>query len=84
MQELSMFTEQHKMTNPIVRIFDVTTNETIEREMTKEELVIAEKDKEEGAKRLAIRQAEEAARDAAEAKLAALGLTADDLRALGL
>ena len=84
MQELSMFTEQHKMTNPIVRIFDVTTNETIEREMTKEELVIAEKDKEEGAKRLAIRQAEEAARDAAQAKLAALGLTADDLRALGL
>ena len=79
-----MFTEQHKMTNPIVRIFDVTTNETIEREMTKEELVIAEKDKAEGAKRLAIRQAEEAARDAAQAKLAALGLTADDLRALGL
>ena len=72
------------MTNPIIRIFDVTTNETIEREMTKAELAIAEKDKAEGAKRIALLQEDEAARNAAHAKLTALGLTIDDLKALGL
>ena len=72
------------MTNPIIRIFDVTTNETIEREMTKAELAMADKDKAEGVKRIAVQQAEIAARNAAQAKLEALGLTTDDLKALGL
>jgi hypothetical protein len=76
--------ERHKMTNPIIRIFDVTTNETIEREMTNAEVSIAEKDKEIGAKKIALRQEDKAARNAAHAKLAALGLTGDDLKALGL
>ncbi len=79
-----MYMEQRNMTNPIIRIFDVTTNETIEREMTKEEFAIAEKDKAEGAKRIALLQEDEAARNAAHAKLTALGLTIDDLKALGL
>ncbi|MEK9826578.1 MAG: hypothetical protein VW395_09945 [Methylotenera sp.] len=70
----------------IERIVNTETNETIdiEREMTAQEL--AEK---EAAQNFFSEQAQaeaEAAakKTAAEAKLAALGLTADDLKALGL
>ena len=76
------------MTNPMITIHNIETGEVIEREMTDQEyadslasqaiweqqkLAKAEKD-----------AAELAAKVAAEAKLAALGLTTDDLKALGL
>jgi len=69
------------MTNDKITITDATTGETIEREMTDDEQ--AERDA-----FLAKVQSEEsamaAAKEAAQAKLTALGLTADDLKALGL
>jgi hypothetical protein len=72
------------MSRPIIKIHNIETDEIIEREMNDEEyaayeaneLLIAEKERkinEQAAKKTA-----------AEAKLAALGLTADDLKALGL
>lgn len=64
------------------------TNKTIVRDMTEEELAQREKDMQEQAQLKAKQEkveAEAAAkRAAAEAKLAALGLDADDLKALGL
>lgn len=63
---------------------NVTTGEVIEREMTAKELAQFAKDV---AEREAIETAEAqaaAAKEAAQAKLAALGLTTDDLKALGL
>ena len=72
------------MSNPMVRIHNAETNEVIDREMTENEfkaykaqqlIDAAEKQKLEN---LA------AAKTAAEAKLAALGLTTEDLKALGL
>jgi hypothetical protein len=72
------------MTNPIIKLVNATTGEEIEREMNAEELaewnaVIAEKEA------LAAETATKAAdKAAAQAKLAALGLTSDDLKALGL
>ena len=70
----------------IERIFDATTGETtdIERDMTADEV----RQHQEFVKRLEAEELEraeaEAKREAALSKLAALGLTADDLKALGL
>ena len=67
------------MKNPMIRIHDMETNEIIDREMTNEEAAallpnpLTEEE-----------QAQLDAKNAAQAKLAALGLTADDLKALGL
>ena len=72
------------MSNPIIRIHDAITNEVIDREMTALELSAYEADQ---AKAKAIEEnirEAELAREAAQAKLAALGLTTDDLKALGL
>jgi hypothetical protein len=69
---------------PIIRIHNMATDEVIDREMTDEEYAEHLKQK---AKDDAIAEAKAqalAAKAAAEAKLAALGLTADDLKALGL
>jgi len=72
------------MTKPIVKIVNAETGEEIERAMNVEEFAQYEKDKAD-AEATATKQAEaEAAKSAAQAKLAALGLTADDLKALGL
>ena len=67
----------------MIRVYDMETNETIDREMTDEEyadfqtsLLPKELTEEE--------QAAKEAKEAAQAKLEALGLTADDLKALGL
>jgi hypothetical protein len=63
---------------------DALTNETVVREMTIEEIAQIDLDK---AARQAIadeKEAKEVAKANAQAKLAALGLTADDLKALGL
>ena len=69
------------MSNPIIRIHNIETDEIIDREMTDDEFA----DYEEKAAAEAMRKsAIESAKSAAEAKLAALGLTADDLKALGL
>lgn len=69
---------------PQIGIYNHATGETIVREMNAEELAEHE------AKLEAVKQAEadktkaETDKEAAQAKLAALGLTADDLKALGL
>lgn len=72
------------MSNPTVRIHDTATDEIIDREMTTAEL----KDFNDSAAQLKITQdallKTEADKASAQAKLAALGLTADDLKALGL
>jgi len=72
------------MTNPIIKIHNTNTDEIIEREMTADEykahLIYL-------AKLTAMQEKQtqaEAAKEAAQAKLAALGFTADDLKALGL
>jgi hypothetical protein len=67
------------MKNPMIRIHDVETNEVVDREMTNEEAAallpnpLTEEE-----------QTQLDAKNAAQAKLTALGLTADDLNALGL
>lgn len=67
-----------------IKIHNAETGEVIERDMTADELAQWEADK---AEAQAIQQAKAQAlsqKAAAEAKLAALGLEPDDLRALGL
>ena len=69
------------MSKPTIKIHNVETDEIIEREMTDVEFQAWDA----GNKASEQRKAEgEAKKSAAEAKLAALGLTADDLKALGL
>ena len=72
------------MSRPTVKFFDVETNEELIREMNDEEyavhLTLVKKVEDDLAK---VNEAQ-AAKSAAEAKLAALGLTSDDLKALGL
>ena len=65
----------------LIKIHNAATGEIIEREMTPEELAQLENDRKKSAECIAI--TEQAKADAL-AKLAPLGLTADDLRALGL
>ena len=66
------------------RIINVETGEVIERELNKEELAQQTIDAAKTATRQAEAEAKAQAKAAAEGKLAALGLTTDDLRALGL
>ena len=72
------------MTNPMLRIHNAETDEVIDREMTDAEFAQYEADQE----ALAILQAETKAKadakETAQAKLSALGLTVEDLQALGL
>jgi hypothetical protein len=70
----------------IERIYDATTGETtdVERTLTAAEVKEMEAIRMEAAKRQAAIEQEAAAKEAAQAKLAALGLTTDDLKALGL
>ena len=71
------------MTRPIVRIY--TAPEIfIDREMNDDEFAIYQRDLKEYEKEQAKADAKAQAKVAAEGKLAALGLTTDDLRALGL
>jgi hypothetical protein len=72
------------MSRPEVLIHNIETNEIIVREMNDEELAQFEQDGlDYEQEKLAVVEAQEK-KAAAEAKLAALGLTADDLKALGL
>ena len=71
----------------IMTITDVITGETITRELTADELAWRAKEHESTlptAEQLEAQAIANAARKAAEDKLAALGLTANDLKALGL
>lgn len=65
------------MNRPKVKIHNIELNEIYEREMNDTEFAQWQMDYDEA-------QANAQAKAAAEAKLAALGLTADDLKALGL
>lgn len=69
---------------PEIGIYDHTTGESIVREMNAEELADYEAGLEATAQAQAAQAQAEAAKAAAQAKLAALGLTTDDLKALGL
>ena len=76
------------MKKPMIKIHNVATDEVIEREMTDKEFSQFEIDKNNYELVKATKQAEAdakaQAKATAEGKLAALGLTTDDLLALGL
>ena len=77
-----------KLSRPIVRIHDISVNTVVDREMNDEEFAQYEVDQAAYAARKAEIEAAEAealeAKAAAQAKLTALGLTVEDLQALGL
>lgn len=88
---LFTFMEKNNMTKPIIRIHNTETNEVIDREMTDAEFAQHEidqakyqADKAEAEAKVAEAEAIAIAKAAAQAKLAALGLTVEDLQALGL
>jgi len=72
------------MNKPMIRIHNLETNEIIDREMNAEELAQYETDKANAELEKQAYAEAVAKKSAAEAKLAALGLTAEDLKALGL
>jgi hypothetical protein len=72
------------MTKPMVRIHNTETDEVIDREMTEAEYKIYLQEQEIAAQNKQDYLDKVAAREAAETKLAALGLTTEDLKALGL
>ena len=72
------------MTKPTIRIHDASTDQIIDREMTAAEFAIYQAEQTKHAEAQAQAEAAEAAKAAAQSKLAALGLTTDDLKALGL
>jgi hypothetical protein len=72
------------MTNPIIKIVNTETGEELEREMNAEEFASYEKSNAEDAANKVRLDALKDAKEAAQAKLAALGLTTEDLKALGL
>jgi membrane protein involved in colicin uptake len=69
---------------PLIKIHNAATGEEIEREMNAKELEQWEKDQASAAAQAQAKAEAAAKKAAAEAKLALLGLDADDLRALGL
>lgn len=72
------------MTNPTIKIHNVETGEVIEREMNAKELAQWQAAKTEAQAETQAKAQKAAEKAAATAKLAALGLTEDDLKALGL
>jgi hypothetical protein len=72
------------MNRPIIKIVNTATGEEIDREMTDDEFAAYQTEKAEQALKTQAESEAEAAKAAAQAKLAALGLTTDDLKALGL
>jgi phosphopantetheinyl transferase (holo-ACP synthase) len=69
---------------PTIRIHNMATNEVIDRQMTDAEYAEYQEQKAKDAEMAQAHAEAEAAKEAAQAKLAALGLTTDDLKALGL
>ena len=72
------------MSRPMVRIHNAETQETVDREMNNAEYDKYQADQAAQAIKQAEAEAKAQAKATAEGKLAALGLTTDDLRALGL
>jgi hypothetical protein len=72
------------MKKPMIRIHNTETNEVIDREMTDAEHAIYLQEQQIAAQYKQDHLDQIAARDAAQAKLAALGLSIEDLKALGL
>jgi hypothetical protein len=72
------------MTKPTIRIHNAETDEVIDREMTNAEFAQYKIDKINAEARAVKAQERIDARAAAQAKLEALGLTVEDLQALGL
>ena len=72
------------MSNPIIRIHNTETDEVTNREMTDAEYTAWLERKAIDDAKAETQAKAEADKAAAQAKLAALGLTADDLKALGL
>ena len=68
----------------MVRIHNVDTDEVIDREMNDEEFAQWEIDVAADKARVAAIEKEAINKETAQSKLAALGLTTDDLKALGL
>lgn len=69
---------------PIIKIHNLETDEIIEREMNTQEFAQFTLDKAKSDADKETEAAKEAAKVSAASKLAELGLTADDLKALGL
>ena len=65
-----------------VTIHNVETGEIIVQPMTPEEIAIVERDRQETVAILAAKAAKEAAAESAKSKLAALGLTPEEIAAL--
>ena len=72
------------MSKPMVRIHNLETDEVIDREMTDAEFNQYELDKLKFEEQVKAENAKAIAKETAEAKLEALGLTPADLKALGL
>jgi hypothetical protein len=72
------------MSKPMIRIHDTQTNEIIDREMTNAEFAQYKLANEKAIAYSNELEAKAAAKAAAQLKLAALGLTVEDLQALGL
>ena len=72
------------MTKPIIKLHNAETGEILEREMNADELAQWEADNANRVIKRAAQAEADTAKAAAQAKLAALGLTTDDLKALGL
>jgi hypothetical protein len=72
------------MTKPIVKLVNAATGEEIVREMNDKEFAQYEIDVANYNIKIQEQIEAETAKEAAQAKLAALGLTTDDLKALGL
>lgn len=70
------------MTKPMTLIHNIETNEVIEREMTDEEFAIYQANAAVEVEHKAAEQAAEDAKTSAQAKLAALGLSAEEIAAL--
>ena len=79
-----MYMGYHKMNKPQIKEYNCETQEEIIRDATNAEIAQMAKDKAEADTIKAEAEAKAQAKAAAEGKLAALGLTTDDLRALGL
>jgi len=72
------------MTTPQIKIVNAEIGEEVIRDMNEAELAQWEADKAEADQKAALQAEAIAAKEAAQAKLAILGLTTDDLKALGL
>jgi len=72
------------MTKPMIRIHDTATDQIVDREMTDIEFTQYQADQETALQRQTESELKAEAKAAAQAKLAALGLTVEDLQALGL